>query len=175
MELWDIYDFRRNKTGNYIQKGENLNENEYHLIAHVCLFNKAGEMLIQKRKENKEDWPGKWDISAGGAAKAGEESFQAAERELFEELGIKMSLELRRPVITVYFDDGFDDYYILELDDCILSTIHYQKEEIDTIEWASRERIVELINQGTFDIILPFIDTIFFMKENRGNHYSSAQ
>ena len=25
MELWDIYDFRRNKTGNYIQKGENLN------------------------------------------------------------------------------------------------------------------------------------------------------
>ena len=47
-------------------------------------------MLIQKRAHEKKAWPDLWEVSAGGSALAGEDSWQAAEREVFEELGLKL-------------------------------------------------------------------------------------
>ena len=49
MELWDVYDVVRNKTGRTMVRGETFAEGDYHLVVHVCIFNSKGEMLIQKR------------------------------------------------------------------------------------------------------------------------------
>ena len=49
MELVDLYDENRvplGKTaGRYARKGPG----EYRTVVHVCLFNKAGQLLIQRR------------------------------------------------------------------------------------------------------------------------------
>lgn len=172
MEHWDIYDSKREKMGYTVKKGDSLKSGEYHLVAHVCLFNREGKMLIQKRKKDKPNWPGKWDISAGGAAKAGENSNQAAERELYEELSIHIPLDEERPVITIHFDDGFDDYFIVNIPECELPRIKYRKKEIEEVAWVSRDQIKELVQSGDFDLLMPFIDLLFCMKESRGNHYS---
>lgn len=172
MEYWDIYNSVREKTGQTVKKGTPLQHNEYHLVAHVCLFNQNGKMLIQKRKGNKENWPGKWDISAGGAAIVGENSNQAAERELLEELSLNIPLSQERPVLTVHFDEGFDDYYIVEIDDIASAKIRYQEDEIESVKWVSYNQIKRLVRLGSFDILMPFIDLIFCMKNKRGNHYS---
>ncbi|MCW3745598.1 NUDIX domain-containing protein [Enterococcus gallinarum] len=42
---------------------------------------------------HKKGWPSYWDYPAGGTVKAGESCYQAAERELLEELGMTLSLE----------------------------------------------------------------------------------
>ena len=55
-----------------------------------------------------------WDVTVGGSAIIGENSRQAATREVAEELGLKIDLENIPPVITKYFSEGFDDIYILE-------------------------------------------------------------
>ena len=55
MEVWDVYDIRRNKTDRVMIRGEEVSEGDYHLVVHVCIFNKEGKMLIQHRHENKRD------------------------------------------------------------------------------------------------------------------------
>lgn len=46
MELRDIYDEDRNPTGRTIVRGEPCPENGYHLVVHMCVFNRQGEMLL---------------------------------------------------------------------------------------------------------------------------------
>lgn len=170
MELWDVYDSHRVKKNYKIKKRTTLSPGDYHLVVHVCVFNKNNEMLIQKRKKSKEKWPGKWDFSSGGAAIAGEDSNTAAERELFEELAIRVPLSEERPLITVHFDEGFDDYYAIEIDEELVRKIQYAQREIECIRWASFNEIMRLIDEGELDILKSFIGVIFDMRKRRGNH-----
>ena len=95
MELWDIYDIDRVRTGRVAQRGKpasegGLGEGEYHLVVHICVFNGHGQLLLQQRQKDKEGYPNLWDVSAAGSALAGENSAAAASRELREELGIEV-------------------------------------------------------------------------------------
>src|SRR5580765_8819639 len=60
----------------------------YHRIVRVMVEDEAGNILLQKRTETKETYPGCWDNSAAGHVDAGEDYETAALRELAEELGI---------------------------------------------------------------------------------------
>ncbi len=56
-------------------------------IVRIFIINDRGEVLLQKRAK-KDSSSSKWDQSAGGHVDEGETYTQAAERELFEEMGI---------------------------------------------------------------------------------------
>ena len=113
MELFDLYTEDREKTGKTMVRGKKVPEGLYRMVIHVCIFDEAGRMLIQQRQPFKEGWPNRWDISVGGSAVAGDSSRSAAERETMEELGLSIDLTEVRPSLTIYFEHGFDDYYIL--------------------------------------------------------------
>ncbi len=51
------------------------------------------ELLWQQRSEQLSDFPGKWDVSAGGHVNLGETFAEAAVREAREEIGIKISVD----------------------------------------------------------------------------------
>lgn len=61
-------------------------------LRHRCTFvvvrSTLGEVLIHRRSDDKDMWPGRWDLACGGVVGAGEDWLVAAERELAEELGI---------------------------------------------------------------------------------------
>ena len=116
MELFDVYDKERKIIYTGREKGAALADGEYKLVVHVCIFNSKGEMLIQQRKADKKLWPKCWDVSVGGHVISGENSAQAAERETFEELGIKLNLINVRPHLTIDFEQGFDDIYVVNYD-----------------------------------------------------------
>lgn len=59
-----------------------------HPVVHLHVFNSAGELYLQKRAENKDIQPGKWDTSVGGHVDFGENPEIALMREVAEELGI---------------------------------------------------------------------------------------
>ena len=78
MEKWDLYTKDRIRTGNTINKNEEVPEGFYRTVVHVSIFNSKGEMLIQQRQEDKKLWPNLWDVSVGGSVIAGETSSEAA-------------------------------------------------------------------------------------------------
>lgn len=59
-----------------------------HPVVHLHVFNSKGELYLQKRADNKDIQPGKWDTSVGGHVDYGEETRSALMREVREELGI---------------------------------------------------------------------------------------
>ena len=61
-----------------------------HRAVHILIFNKQGELFLQKRSMAKDSNPGLWDSSAAGHVDYGESYDECAVRELEEELGIKL-------------------------------------------------------------------------------------
>jgi isopentenyldiphosphate isomerase len=66
-----------------------------HRACYILVFNRMGELFVQKRTESKDIYPGFYDVAAGGVVLAGESYEESADRELFEELGISTELEFR--------------------------------------------------------------------------------
>lgn len=62
-----------------------------HKSVQILLFNKEKRLFLQQRSYNKEIYPGFWDLSAAGHVLFGESSWDAAFRELKEELGIEVN------------------------------------------------------------------------------------
>ena len=168
MEQWDLYDIHRMKTGETWVRGQEMREGNLHLVVHICVFNSKGEMLIQHRQSFKEGWPDCWDFTAGGSAVAGDTSQMAAQRELFEEIGLHYNFENIRPFFTINFDYGFNDFYLIE-QDVELSSLHLQEEEVQAVKWASKDEILQMISEKTF---VPFheglIQLIFDIRKRRG-------
>jgi 16S rRNA (adenine1518-N6/adenine1519-N6)-dimethyltransferase len=61
-----------------------------HRAIHVMVFNRRGEVLLQKRSMAKDSHPGAWGSSVSGHVDAGETYDEAAVRELAEEMGIRV-------------------------------------------------------------------------------------
>lgn len=170
MEILDLYDKDRIKTGETMVRGSQFKENTYHLVVHVCIFNLEGKMLIQQRQPFKDGWPNMWDITVGGSAVSGDTSQLAAEREVYEEIGYKLSLDGIRPSLTINFDKGFDDIYLIQKD-IDISKLKLQYEEVQSVKWASKEEILSMIDE---EIFIPYhkslIDLLFFMRTSKNSH-----
>ncbi len=63
-----------------------------HRAVHIWLFNRAGELFLQKRSPWKQNHPDLWCSSTAGHVDAGESYEEAAHRELMEEIGVDSPL-----------------------------------------------------------------------------------
>lgn len=168
METWDIYDINRNKTGETCHRGDKFSAGQYHLVVHICFFNSKGEMLIQRRREDKDNWAGYWDVSVGGSALSGENSADAAQREVREELGVIVDLSSRRPNLTVNFFPGYDDVYLV-CDDVDVKKLTLQEEEVTDARFASKDEIFRMIDSGEFiPNLKSYLSYIFELKDLAG-------
>jgi isopentenyl-diphosphate delta-isomerase type 1 len=64
-----------------------------HRAVHIFLFSSRGELFLQKRAAQKDEFPGYYDSSAAGHVDPQESYADAAAREIEEELGITAALE----------------------------------------------------------------------------------
>ena len=173
MELWDLYDKHRVKNGKTMVRGSAFEPECYHMVVHACIFNTRGEMLIQQRQPFKAGWPNLWDITVGGSATKGDSSQTAMERELFEEIGLKLNLQEMRPHLTINFDYGFDDIYIIEKDVDINSLV-LQPEEVQCVKWATKEDILDMIQNGEFIPYYPSLIQLLF-DMNKAKKYGAHE
>lgn len=61
----------------------------WHASVHVWLLTAEGELVLQRRADHKELFPGCWDVSAAGHLRPGEDGL----REVAEELGVAVSAD----------------------------------------------------------------------------------
>ena len=89
MELWDAYDAFGRRTGALLTRGEPVPPGCFHVVAEVAVRHADGSLLVTRRDPRKPNFPGCWEIGAGGSVLAGESWQEGARRELREETGLE--------------------------------------------------------------------------------------
>lgn len=155
MELWDIYDENKQRTGRTMVRNDwNMKPGDYHLSVLGVIRRPDGKFLLTKRSGDKAWAPGCWEVS-GGAAVAGEDSRDAILREVREETGLDVSSCPGELLFTYRRDNPkekdnyFVDVYRFELD-FSEEDIRLQEEETEGYMVASREQIDALGEQEMF-------------------------
>ena len=92
MEYFDIVNEYGEPTGETVSREIAHRDGIRHRTAHVWVVKRDGgrtQVLMQKRSDDKDSFPGMYDTSSAGHIPAGDEPIDSALRELKEELGIK--------------------------------------------------------------------------------------
>ena len=110
-------------------------ENLRHRSVGIVVLNSRGEVLIHRRAEGKDVWPGLWDMAAGGVVAPGETFEEAAARELAEELGVA-GVELEFVREAPFVNDqvrALARYYRVRWD----GAVHFADGEVVEALWVS--------------------------------------
>ena len=113
-----------------------------HRAAHILIYNQQGDLFLQKRSENKDEFPGYWDSSAAGHVDAGESYDECIVREVKEELGITLN-EIPESLFLIEAipENGMEF--------CQVYVTHHEgpfilnKDEIEQARWFSLDEIRE--------------------------------
>ena len=145
MTEWnDIYDENRVFTGRRHRRGTPWGPGEYGLVVCVWVYDGRGRLLLTRRAAEK-SFAGTWENS-GGAARAGEDSRTAIQRELEEETGIRAPREAFELLETQRDKNTFYDFYCLHYP-VGLNKIVLQPGETDGCMWASYGKVHWLIRR----------------------------
>ena len=173
-EIFDVLNEKGEYTGEIATRDKCHKEGLYHKAVACFIINSKGEVLLQKRSENKKLWPNMWDITAGGHVGAGEFGFQAIIREIKEELGLEIdrkdiiflgstvSTNIKRDIIN----NHFNEYYII-YKDVDETKVILQKEEVSEVKWFSKEKVINRIQdkyngitdkEGCWDYLIKYYE-----------------
>lgn len=161
MEKWDILNADGTPTGKIALRGHsNLHQGEYHLVVHIWIMSSKGEFLIQRRSESKKLMAGEW-AATGGAAISGEDSYTAANRELFEELGIPSNKQTLKKLTRIKRRNSLLDIWFINTD-IESDRLRLQQNEVAEVKWISREKLENMIKNGEYhNYGKEYFDTVF--------------
>lgn len=146
MELWDVYDENRQRTGRTHVRGVPLRQGEYHLVVFAWIYNARGELLLTLRDPAKPSYPNTWACT-GGSALRGEGSLKAIRREIREETGIGAQQDDLTLLMSQRERSSFRDIYALH---CELpaEALTMQPGETVAAKWVPLEAIDDCIRRG---------------------------
>jgi isopentenyl-diphosphate Delta-isomerase len=115
-----------------------------HRAFSVMIYNERGQLLMQKRADCKYHSPGLWANSCCGHPRPGENTKQAAERRLMEELGFTCSV---RPISQVSYTLNLDNGLSENETTHVFSGVYTGPftpniEEVSDISWQVPEAIL---------------------------------
>jgi isopentenyldiphosphate isomerase len=97
-ELLEVFDAKGRPTGHARSRREIHERGLWHLAFFCWIVTEAGNVVLQRRAAWKDVWPNRFDASAAGHVRFGENLAQAA-RELDEELGLVVDVAALEPVM----------------------------------------------------------------------------
>lgn len=160
-EYFDILDENGNKTGEKKLRSEVHRDGDWHRAVHIWIVNNNGFVLLQRRSANKDSNPNMIDISSAGHLSAGDNSIDAALRELKEELNLDVNKEDLTFIKTIkrstrytetFINNEFDDLYVLRTDKK-LEDMKYQEEEISEIMYVPYNKLKEMYYNHQPDLL----------------------
>lgn len=158
-ELIDCLDEFGNKTGIVKPKSAIKKDGDYHRVIAVLIVN-DDKILIHQRSKNKKVYPSLWSLFIRGHVQSGEDSLDAALREIKEEIGISINKNELEFLYTLkeeakkkdYIENMFYDTYILRKN-INIKNITIQKEEVDDIKYINIDEVYNLIKNGSKDFV----------------------
>lgn len=163
MEILDIVNEQGSPTGETVEREKAHFEGILHRTAHVWLVRKRDskvQILLQKRSDGKDSFPGCYDISSAGHIPAGVDFIPSALRELKEELGCEGILPeqlifcgKRRIQYEAEFygrpfrDNQVSNVYLLWLDR-EPEEFTLQAEEVEEVRWFDFQECIALVREN---------------------------
>ncbi len=162
MELFDVIDETGKATGEIVSREEAHRKGVLHRSVHVWVIREkegGAEVLLQKRSEEKESFPGMYDTSSAGHVSAGEEALFSALRELSEELGITAAPEQLRDLGMIhiqyekvfhgrlYRDNELAEVYVYS-EPVEIGKLALQRSEVSEVRWFDQDKVWEEIRRG---------------------------
>ena len=89
-EMIDVFTSEGRPTGLRKAKSAVHRDGDWHISVHIWILTPRNQLLLQRRADVKENYPGLWDVSVAGHISAGETAIEAALREASEEIGIDL-------------------------------------------------------------------------------------
>ena len=174
MELLDVLDEQGNLTGKVEERKIVHEEGLWHIHVGIWLMNEEGKLLFQKRSTNKKRNPSKW-TRAGGHVDSGETPILGIQREVKEEIGVKIpqdKFELIKIDKTIedknnhHFTYNYFAYVNYKIEDYTM-----QKEEVSDLKYISIEEMEKIKKNNdenyTFIKWNNFDSIILMLKEKR--------
>ncbi|MDO4178666.1 MAG: NUDIX domain-containing protein [Phascolarctobacterium sp.] len=164
MEYLDVVDIYGEPTGEVVERSRAHREGIRHRTSHVWLYrikNGRTQILLQKRCQTKDSFPGCYDISSAGHIPAGDSYEVSALRELEEELGVKAREEQLIPCGyqsidwdaefhgVPYHDRQVTKVFLLRLDDYEEKDFRLQDSEVESVLWIDFAECLEAIEKNT--------------------------
>lgn len=167
MEYFDIVDENGLPTGETVSREEAHRKGVPHRTSHVWIIRPSRhgyEILLQKRSEAKDSYPGMFDTSSAGHIPAGDEPLPSALRELEEELGIKAEPEQLIFAGTfriryekefhgrMFRDNEFANVYVY---DGAIGELKLQKSEVSEVRWFALDEVWDEIQTSRERFCVP--------------------
>lgn len=180
MELFDILDEDGRKTGRVRERSMVHMDGDPHGTAHIWVVRERPDggydLLLQKRSQGKDSYPGCYDISSAGHVMAGDDFLPTALRELKEELGIDAA---EQDLEFAGYHKGYMEemFYGRLFKDSEISAVYVyrkpvdagrlrlQTEEVESVMWMELGACAEGVKEGSLPNCI-YLDEL----ELVGNH-----
>lgn len=116
-----------------------------HRSIFILLFNDQGELLLQKRSQLKDTFPGFWTVSVSGHVTFGQTYDEAAKREMEEEIGLSLDLEQLQ---KIYIEEEREFAFIYRGECKGKIKINFDQSEISEVKWVALEKLPEFIKEN---------------------------
>ena len=161
-ELFDILTESGEKTGITKQRRDVHRDGDWHGSVHIWITRSIDghtQILVQKRANTKDSYPGCYDAAGTGHIDAGEDVLEAALREMSEEIGIEA-----QPSDLILLDKQFVSesnifhgkkfinneicWVYLYNGDVFPDDIKFETVEISAVEWQDAKDILAALESG---------------------------
>ena len=144
MEKWNLYNRKGELLDGFVYRGDPIPDGAFHLACEVFIRHADGSFLAMIRSKKKNDYAGKYEFSAGGAAQFGESALDCIMRECREETGLTPShfepIAFTRDLTHKILVQSYTAVV-----DCPKDAVTLQEGETDGYLWLTPEEFSEVL------------------------------
>lgn len=165
MEQVDIYDRFREKTGK-VKERDKLNKGEYRVSVHIWIKDQQNRILIEKRSEKEDKFPGMWS-QVGGGVKIGNTSKITVFKECQEELNYSVKEENLFYIGSYIRTKDIVDIWLVN-QNIDIDALKLQEDEVSDIKLVTFKEFDKMIEDGK---VVPSINPSYSLMKNFNNSY----